>query len=387
METRVEGGPSTSEWHPITAIAVVAGLLILVLAAATAPWRPVSDFTGFYVGAKSVGTSDLYSYERATEIAKSINEGRTAAYVRLPFYAVALYPLGRLPYRSAFVGWSVIAVLALVGFVTLSPSRLSAAAALATSIPLWFAIAIGQDVPILLCLFAASMRLLQARREFSSGLVMAVCLMLKPHIFGLLLVIAWIKRLRRFAQGVFCGVLILLGISFAVAGPHWISSYLSMTRMNESNIPVDSRRSLAGLFHGVPFASVWIAFASTAVLAGLVWAAKRLSVPAGIALALFAGVAVGIHTYLSDCAYIIPLAGCVAVGGSIDRAVALNIGFGISSRLIASPMPVKPLAFALQLTMVSLMIRAIGKPHAPFTATPEVSATNEPDRGDLHLRP
>jgi hypothetical protein len=145
--------------------------------------------------------------------------------------------------------------------------------------------------------------------------------------------------------------------------------------MNESSIPVDSRRSLAGLFHGVPLAYFWTALASAAVLAGLVWAARRLSVHAAIALALFAGVAVGIHSYLSDCAYIIPLAVSVAVGSSIDRAVLLNVGFGISSRLIASPMPVKPLAYALQLSMVWLMIWAIARPHGSLPAAPRAGST------------
>src|SRR5579871_3413378 len=58
----IGGVVTKSAWHPITGIAVVAGLIILLLAAATAPWRPVSDFSGFYAGAKFVGTGDLYSY-------------------------------------------------------------------------------------------------------------------------------------------------------------------------------------------------------------------------------------------------------------------------------------------------------------------------------------
>jgi hypothetical protein len=349
---------TTTEWHPITGIAIVTGLLILVLAAVTAPTRPVSDFTGFYVGAKFVGTSDLYSYARATEVAKSVNEGRTAAYVRLPVYALVLYPLGRLPYRAAFIVWVLISAFALAGFVSLSPSRPAAVAALATCIPLWYAISIGQDVPVLLLLFAVSLHLLESRREFGAGLAMALCLALKPHIFGAILIVAWIKRLGRFAVGILCGGLVIVALSFAVAGPHWIGSYLALTRVNEGNIPLESRRSLAGLFHGVPFAYLWVALASAAVLSALIWAAKRLPTHAAIAAALFAGVAVGIHSYLSDCAYIVPLVGCVAMFSSIDRAVVLNIGFGIASRLIASPVPVKPLAYALQILIVCLMVRA-----------------------------
>jgi hypothetical protein len=122
-----------------------------------------------------------------------------------------------------------------------------------------------------------------------------------------------------------------------------------LTRVNEVNIPLESRRSLAGLFHGAPFAYVWVALASAAVLGALFWASKKLTIRAAIAAALFAGVAVGIHSYLSDCAYIVPLVGCVAMFSSLDRAVVLNIAFGIASRLVALPMPVKPPAYAVQM--------------------------------------
>ena len=125
-----------------------------------------NDFLSFYAGARLVGTPDLYNGEvhghravvvqvqrpdvegaarqvhpagsagnnahRGSEqLSDSGPPGRksrtgqarkgipsdTLPFTRPPYYAVMLWPLGRLPYFPAYVIWQVLNVAALAGFI------------------------------------------------------------------------------------------------------------------------------------------------------------------------------------------------------------------------------------------------------------------------------
>ena len=72
-----------------------------------------TDFMSFYAGGRLLGTPDLYSRSRAWQI-QSTTAGSSSnrPFIRLPFYAVLLWPLSRLPYLPAMYLWQLLSVAA-----------------------------------------------------------------------------------------------------------------------------------------------------------------------------------------------------------------------------------------------------------------------------------
>ena len=267
-----------------------------------------TDFLSFYAGARLAGSSGLYSVQsaHALEAVYEQHPAEVRAYIRPPFYAAALWPLGRLPYRMAAIAWQLLNVAALAGFVLLWAPRVPSHVLACTFFPLFVDLWVGQDVPILLFLVALSVSLLSRRRNFLAGLVMALCAA-KFHLFLLLPLLILSKRMGRFAAGLAVGGLGLLAVSFAAAGPRWIFRYLALLKQNETHQATQSYMpNLIGLFHAVPFAGPCIALLSLAVAIGFCFAARRVDLPHAVALMLFCGVVVGLHSLMYDLGFLLP---------------------------------------------------------------------------------
>ena len=81
----------------------------------------LGDFAAFYAGARSLATGDLYDIERLHQIELE-HTGKYSSghgYVRPPFHAVLIWPLSRLPYRSAYTLWNLILAASIAGFIAL----------------------------------------------------------------------------------------------------------------------------------------------------------------------------------------------------------------------------------------------------------------------------
>ncbi len=81
----------------------------------------LGDFAAFYAGARSLPTGDLYDIERLHQIELE-HTGKYSSghgYVRPPFHAVLIWPLSRLPYRSAYTLWNLILAASIAGFIAL----------------------------------------------------------------------------------------------------------------------------------------------------------------------------------------------------------------------------------------------------------------------------
>jgi hypothetical protein len=151
--------------------------------------KGANDFAPLYVGTQLIGTGDLYSsqpyYGFLRQRFGGINE--SLRYTRPPHHAAMFWFLGRLPYDTAHLLWTLFRVAAGAGFLWLwrRPSRRDAAMFTALSLPLGITIFNGQDTPFLLLWIALALHLQDKDRPFLAGLAFSLCAA-KFHLFVLL---------------------------------------------------------------------------------------------------------------------------------------------------------------------------------------------------------
>ncbi|MGD0579013.1 MAG: glycosyltransferase family 87 protein, partial [Bryobacteraceae bacterium] len=203
-------------------VALLGALGILVSVATYGPAlrfsvRGVNDFRTFYPGARLAGSSEMYdpALVRAVQEETTGKPDRDLPYCRLPYFALLLAPLGRLPYLTAYWIWEGLCLAAAIAFALLweVPDRKAVVLTCCWSIPLFGALAVGQDIPLLLLTIAVSMRLETRQRSFAAGLVFALCAA-KFHLFLLLPLLIVGRRMWRFAAGLLTGGSVLLALSF-----------------------------------------------------------------------------------------------------------------------------------------------------------------------------
>ena len=143
-------------------------------------------------GGKWLGTPQLYSPEAmfAANVRDAGCAGRAAAFVRPPFYALMMAPLGWLPFGAAWTVFVALNIIALIGYVLLWPgNQLLGLLALAWSYPIGYSFANGKDIPFVLFWLALSVALMVRGKETAAGVVLALC-GIKFHLF--LLIPLWI---------------------------------------------------------------------------------------------------------------------------------------------------------------------------------------------------
>ena len=114
MRVRVRTGPTVVLLVLMSALLVFLAWPVRDLVATGA-----NDFLSFYAGARLVGTPDLYNGAavRRFQTREIGIPSDTLPFTLPPYYAVMLWPLGRLPYFPAYVIWQVLNVAALAGFI------------------------------------------------------------------------------------------------------------------------------------------------------------------------------------------------------------------------------------------------------------------------------
>src|SRR5690349_3542491 len=158
------------------ALGIAFGALLAVGLAYTVQGRHDTDFLSFYAGAKLVGTPYLYSAEHAHEIQKHFaNPNEVRAFIRPPFYALLLYPLGKLSYPVAQVVWQLLNVLAMAGFVWLWFPKPMAAVLACFYFPVWINFLGGQDIPLVLLFTAWATHEMRRKKYFRAGFILALC--------------------------------------------------------------------------------------------------------------------------------------------------------------------------------------------------------------------
>jgi len=217
-----------------------------------------------------------------------------------------------LPFRTAWLFWTVGQVLANVFFVRLYPwgDRTALAMVCCWSLPLLWSLAAGQDVTFLLLILAGGLWAFERQKYFLAGLVLSLCA-IKFHLFLLVPLLMFgeqglRKGTRRTAAGISLGLTALLAVSFAAAGRDWPGKYVSTILNPAVSQGVETMPNLHGLaanFPRLPFLEV---FLSLLVIA-MVWrVVRRSSFEVGLAAVLVGGLLLSRHSYLWDCAILIP---------------------------------------------------------------------------------
>ena len=269
----------------------------------------LSDFAAFYAGARSLATGELYDTERLHQIELE-HTGKYSprhGYVRPPFHAVLIWPLSRLPYRSAYTLWNVVLAASIVGFVALwrPPDFWQTLLFTCLCFPAFAAFIYGQDVPLLLLWVAISMKLRSKGLSFAAGIVFSLCAA-KFQLLLLTPVLLVAQRSWRFTRGLLTGGTVLAAVSFLAAGWSWPQQmYETATRPEFSPNP--------GLMPNVHGALSYLAFGPwLEALVGLfvvvaVWTvARRMSFTYALACSLAGGLLISYHAYLPDYALLLP---------------------------------------------------------------------------------
>lgn len=304
-----------------------AGLGALVLAGILpVPWprftRGYVDFLGLYNGAVLVGTDGLYSLvaNRELQLRQIGHTLESVYYVRLPFYAALLRPLTLLPYQAAYWVFQVVSVAAAIIFARSCRGPWQLTAAILLFLPLTVSILVGQDITLIVALCAATILLCRSGRDAAAGFVLSLCI-IKFHLFVLVPLVLIRHRKWSMIGGAAGGVLIWLAISTLVAGPDWPRQYLAVLQNPAISPYLDYMPTVRGIF----FDSPWALYVTALVLAVLLYViVKQRNFEVAFGLALAGGVLLNTHSYLQDCAILLPaLVSAVRSGCAGVRRIAL----------------------------------------------------------------
>ena len=266
------------------------------------------DYLQLYAGARLVESSKLYypgqSIAAQAEAAGFYSEA--LEYTRPPFYAVLLWPLGKLPYRQSYLVWQVLSIAALAGFIWTwrATPRDAVVLACSWSLPLMLGISLGQDLTFLLLVLAVSLRV-HSTRPFLAGAVLSLCA-IKFHLFLLLpLLIAGQKR-RRMLAGLLAGGAALTVVSFAAAGADWPRRYFEILALGRISPQEQLMPNFHAMLLGIRYQRV-LEPVLGALAASAVWlVARRADFACGLAATIVAGLLVSRHAYPQDCTLLIP---------------------------------------------------------------------------------
>lgn len=227
--------PGSKKRADLFALAVLAcGGLVLLAVIAAPYWHDVAlghtDFLAFYAGGRLAFSPGLYDPHQAMaeQLRAAHVAGEGTYFIRLPFFAAAMWPLARLPYISAQLIWQAVLIGGLIVFVALwpRPSLAIRATVLCYSLPALMNLRMAQDVPLMLACMAVSLALLHRGKPLVAGLLLSLTLA-KFHLFLPLFPAVLFARQWKLAAGLFGGSSFLLASSFAISGPGWPRAFLA----------------------------------------------------------------------------------------------------------------------------------------------------------------
>lgn len=268
-----------------------------------------NDFAALFMGSRQAGSSHLYEMEPQYEAQKA-QFGRympSVVFTRLPFYALLLKSITWLGYLPA---WRVFLALNLLCAFWFFRKQLwgdNLAFLLGASyLPVYAALANGQDIWLVAALFTLAMQLELRRRSFSAGAVLSLCA-IKPHLFILVPLVLIVQKRWRFFAGGAAGVAMLLSIGFLVEGVGWVARYrqtLGDPRIHPGIHIMPTLRNFVATTGG-PEWLYWALCAGTAATVALV-ALRSARLETAMAAALAGGLAVNYHAYMSDTVLLLP---------------------------------------------------------------------------------
>ena len=279
-----------------------------------------SDFYAFWAAAR-LGDSRVYD-PSAIEAVQQTECPAVAGkrFIRPAFEALALSPLGRVPFRAAYGIWFAVNVAACLGLAFLWKLRASGMVAAGLFLPLLWSFGLGQDAPLILLAFATGVRLLMAGRPGLAGVALAASLV-KPNIFYVTPVILAARRQLRALATMAATGFALTGLAMLAAGTDWPARFIQAAMENERIISPNIV-GLAGLlspFDKAPWLRLPLA-AVGALFALLV--TRRQNLDAALYAGLAAGVVFGPRAMIYDGVFLLPVLLRHALPGEIIVAGA-----------------------------------------------------------------
>ncbi len=368
-------------WMDKALISVI-GLTVMFIMAMSAKEQILSgknDFAPLYNGTQLLGSPFLYSAEHNYDLLEAHVGGTNDSlrYTRLPYHAAIFWPLGRLPYLTAYTLWMAISLGALVAFALLwqTPSGMDAVAFTALSLPAFQSLMNGQDTPLLLLWIALAVYLHRQGIAFAAGCVLALCAA-KYHLFVLLPLVLIAQRRWDMLKGLAAGGGVLLAVSFAVGGLRWPLEYFHTLTDGRVHPNPAKMPNLHGLLADAPMSLALQALLTVAIVVAAWQVARRSSFHYGLAVALSGGLLISYHAYLSDCALLLPAA-------MIIYTQATNRWLQLLATLLLTPfvyffiLAPPPASHVLQLTILAFfgtsVVIALRKP-APTREAAEAVA-------------
>ncbi len=296
-----------------TAIEIILG--IVFLCALDLPYRHDillghNDFSTFYAGAKLARTPALYNHEivRRTVRAGWPDSPEQEVYLRAPFYAELLSPLAALPYRTALLIFTGLTVGSFLWFVIRFSRECPDLGILAAfSIPMFFNINGGADVPLLLPLIGAFVLLSRRGRDFAAGFILAFCA-IKFHLFVFVPFLLLFKKKWRTLLGASAGTALLALVGgVSLIGP-WFKVIFSplITGMPVWKLcPTPNIHGLVTVLGGSPA----IEFLLTAlVIVFFAWVCLRVdNFELLLAISIICGLLVSFHSFTYDDLLLMPV--------------------------------------------------------------------------------
>jgi len=268
-----------------------------------------NDFAALYMGSRLAGTGHLYD-ARLEHAAQSRQFGfymPAVTLTRLPFYAILLKPLTWLDYIPAWRVFFILNILCALWFFRTQLWGDTLAFLLGASfLPLYAALANGQDTWLVAALFSLAMLLERRGLEFSAGAVLSLCA-IKPHLFVFVPRVLALQKRWRFFAGATAGVALWLAISFLAEGAGWVARYLDTLgdpRIHPRLEVMPTLRNLVATAGGPPWVYWALCVATAAAVACIAFRSARLAT--GMAAALAGGLAVSYHSYLPDLVLLLP---------------------------------------------------------------------------------
>jgi Glycosyltransferase family 87 len=339
-----------------------------------------NDFAPLYASARLVSTPSLYDAAANLRVRDELAGERSPArqFIRLPFLAAFLWPLGRMSYLAGYWTFQVISLGSLVASILLWPGkRIPMLLACCWSVPVFAVLAQGQDVLFLVLWITLALRW-AGRRPFAAGLVLALCAA-KFHLFLPLPLLLAARREGRIAAGVGLGGAVLAVVSFGVAGADWPARFLNAITSPLVGPGPQVMPNLHNLLAWLPGSTVWESIFALAC-AAMVWVvARRTTWEVGLSTVLIAGLLTNVHAYLADCTLLIPAALILAgTGVSWLRVAALSLLLPIwYALLMMGPSRIFPAAlFCLLAGLTWEAVRSGCTIPGPSASEPAASASS-----------
>ncbi len=221
---------------PVSTAAIVLGMCVFwtMLGSRLVPMAERHDFLDLYTGGRLAWEGrfgELHSagVQFAVERRMVPDLAEVVPFMRPDFYALALAPIGALPYHAALVVWIALQSALLIACWMWAWRRFGPDALVycALFLPAVLGIASGQDCVLMLALLIVAFELDQSGRAFASGAVLGLMLF-KFHLMVLWPVAMLMqKRYRMFAGFCVAGIAEIV-LTFALGGIADARSYVAM---------------------------------------------------------------------------------------------------------------------------------------------------------------